>query len=73
MQLPEGAEPPRYVPLAVSVREACRLIGVGNTTLWSLIKDGKLETKRIGRRRLIKYSSLERLISSEAGPSNHDV
>jgi excisionase family DNA binding protein len=53
-------------PLSVSVREACRLIGVGNTTLWALIKDGRVRTTRIGRRRLVIYASLQELMTSSA-------
>ena len=46
-------------PLAVSVKNACQLLGVGNTTIWGLIKDGRVKTVSIGRRRLVIYSSLE--------------
>lgn len=48
-------------PLLVSIKEARRLIGVGNTRIYDLINDGSLETVRIGKRRLIRYSSLQRL------------
>ena len=47
---------PAYRPITVSVKEACRLIGVGNTTLWAMIKDGRLKTVRVGRRRLVIYT-----------------
>jgi hypothetical protein len=36
-------------PLAVSVKLACKLIGVGNTKMWGLIKDGRVNTVSIGR------------------------
>jgi excisionase family DNA binding protein len=52
-------------PLAVSVKMACKLVGVGNTTMWALIKNGRVKTVRIGRRRLIIYTSLERLLILE--------
>ena len=32
--------------LAVTVKSACKLIGVGNTKMWSLIKEGKVDTTR---------------------------
>jgi excisionase family DNA binding protein len=48
-------------PLLVSIKEARRLIGVSNTRIYDLINDGSLETVRIGTRRLIRYSSLQRL------------
>jgi excisionase family DNA binding protein len=53
-------------PLAVSVRVACNLLGVGNTTMWGLIKSDRVKTIRIGRRRLIIYASLEALLPCEA-------
>ena len=54
-------------PLAVSVKTACKLVGIGNTTMWSLIKVGRVKTVSIGRRRLVVYSSLESLLTPEAG------
>ena len=51
-----------FRPITVSVKEACRLIGVGNTTLWAMIKDGRLKTIRIGRRRLVVYASIRALL-----------
>jgi excisionase family DNA binding protein len=59
-------------PLTVTVATARRISGLGNTTLWALIKDRKLETVRIGRRRLITFRSLEALLTpnvdNELGP-----
>lgn len=54
-------------PLAVRVSDATRLTGIGKTKLFELIADGTLETTSIGRRRLILYRSLERLIEGPAG------
>ena len=51
-------------PLAVPVKTACRLVGVGNTSMWALIKAGRVKTVSIGRRRLVIYASLEALLSS---------
>jgi excisionase family DNA binding protein len=51
---PEGLK-----PLAVTVKTARDLLGVGNTTIWAMIKNGRLRTINIGRRRLIVYASLE--------------
>src|SRR5579872_7018673 len=49
-------------PLTVTVREACRLLGVGNTTMWSLITNKRVDSLHIGRRCLVTYSSLEALL-----------
>jgi len=51
-------------PLAVPVRKACELIGVGNTTMWALIKAGRVKTTSVGRRRLVIYATLEELVTS---------
>jgi excisionase family DNA binding protein len=50
-------------PLTVSIEEACRLIGVGRTTMWQLIKSRRVATVSVGRRRLVIYASLEALCS----------
>jgi excisionase family DNA binding protein len=51
-------------PLAVSIRRACELVGLGNTTIWKMIKEGRLQTMSVGRRRLVIYRSLEALVSA---------
>lgn len=56
----------RGKPLAIPVKIACNLMGVGNTTMWGLIKAGRVKTISIGRRRLVLYASLEALLTSEA-------
>jgi hypothetical protein len=50
-------------PLTVTVAMARKISGLGNTTIWALIKDRKLESISIGRRRLIVFNSLEKLLS----------
>jgi excisionase family DNA binding protein len=60
--VPQGAR-----PLAVSVKMACKLVGVGNTTMWALIKAGRVKTVSVGRRRLVIYSSLESLLAPDVG------
>jgi hypothetical protein len=49
-------------PLTVTVAMAKKISGLGNTTIWALIKDRKLESISVGRRRLIVYASLEKLL-----------
>jgi excisionase family DNA binding protein len=53
-------------PLAVPVKVACELVGVGHSTMYELIKQGRVETTTIGKRRLVFYKSLEALLSPEA-------
>jgi len=58
--------PDSQKPLGVPVETACRLIGVGNTTIWALIKAGRVKSVRVGRRRVVIFSSLESLLNSDA-------
>lgn len=51
--------------VSVTVAEAARLSGLGQSTIWSLIAGGKLESTSIGRRRLVLYRSLRRLIEGD--------
>jgi excisionase family DNA binding protein len=60
---PEGAR-----PLAVSVKAACKLTGIGRTLMFELIKDGRVGAIKIGRRRLVIYASLVALCSG--GPAS---
>lgn len=53
-------------PLTVNHPTAQRLLGVGNTKYWELVKDGQVEVVKIGRRSMAKYASLERLVESAA-------
>jgi hypothetical protein len=53
-------------PLTVTVATARKISGLGNTTLWALIKDRKLETVRIGRRTLVTFRSLEALLTPDS-------
>lgn len=52
-------------PISISINEAAKAIGVGRTTTYELIRLGKLETKKLGRRTLVKVSSIRRLIEED--------
>lgn len=52
-------------PLAYSVAEAIRVSSIGKTRLYALIKEGRLEARKIGKRTLIPASSLRALINGE--------
>ncbi len=53
-------------PITVSFQTARQLSGLGLTTLWALAKANRIVLVRIGRRTLITYASLEKLLSREA-------
>jgi excisionase family DNA binding protein len=61
-----SGSPPALKPLTVSVKTAQQIIGVGNTTMYELIGDGRVESIKMGNKRLILFASLERLVT----PSN---
>jgi len=60
-------QPSELKPLTVTVTTACKVTGLGNTTVWGLIRDRKLETVRVGRRTLIIFRSLEALVAPCSG------
>lgn len=41
-------------------------VPIGKTLMWSLVKEGRLETVKIGRRTLITVESIERLINQSS-------
>jgi excisionase family DNA binding protein len=56
---------PPPAPLAVSIREACRLTALGRTKIYELIADGRLTTVKIDRRTLIPFDDLAKLVSPD--------
>jgi excisionase family DNA binding protein len=56
-------------PLTVTVATARKISGLGNTTVYALIKDRKLEVVHVGRRTLITFRSLEALLAPSAPPA----
>jgi excisionase family DNA binding protein len=59
--------------LLYSKKESAVLLGIGVRTIESLISRKELETRRIGRRRLVPRASLEKLarrgVVSRASPT----
>lgn len=51
-------------PLTVTIQAARTALGLGNTKIYELISSGKLETIKIGRRRLIKTDSIRALVEA---------
>lgn len=48
-------------PLTVSAQTAQRLLDIGNTKFWLLVKEGRIELTEVGRRRMVIYQSLKAL------------
>lgn len=53
-------------PLAYSIAEAARVTTLGKTRIYELIREGKLQARKIGKRNIIPASSLRALIEGEA-------
>jgi excisionase family DNA binding protein len=51
--------------LAVSVNNAAFALSIGRTTLYGLLKSGRLTGLKLGRRTLILKSSLDRLLAGD--------
>lgn len=49
-------------PIAASVSEAAKALSLGRTSIYALIREGRLETVKLGRRTLIKVVSIRRLL-----------
>lgn len=54
-------------PLNIGIPEAARVLGVGRSSIYELLKAGRLASVRIGTRRLITVTSLEALSANLAG------
>jgi excisionase family DNA binding protein len=52
-------------PLTLTVKATCMVTGLGPTKVWGLIRDGGLEVVRVGGRTLVRFSSVERLLSPD--------
>jgi excisionase family DNA binding protein len=48
-----------------SVREACEASSLGRTKIYEAIADGRLDSVRVDRRRLIRIASLLKFLDTE--------
>ena len=55
--------------LTVTIPQACKLTGLGRSTIYRLFDDGKLQRLKAGSRTLIKMDDLEAYFESLASPS----
>jgi excisionase family DNA binding protein len=53
-------------PITATVRQFCRLSGLGKTKVFSLIRDGVIASVKVGGSRLIVLDSYRRLIEAGA-------
>ena len=59
------AEPILDEPLLVPGPEARRLLGIGNTKYWQLVRAGRIETVDLDGRKWVVFASLKRLAQPE--------
>jgi excisionase family DNA binding protein len=53
-------------PIAVSINDAAKALGLGRTSIYQMIANGRLEAFRLGRRRLVTVASIRRLAAQAA-------
>jgi excisionase family DNA binding protein len=49
-------------PITTTINAAAQALGVGRTTIYDLIRQGRLEKIKLGRRSLVTISSIRRLV-----------
>ena len=52
-------------PIAASINETAKALSLGRTSIYALIREGRLETVKLGRRTLVKVASIRRLLDGE--------
>jgi excisionase family DNA binding protein len=50
-------------PPAVSITEACRLLGISERSVYKAMNAGKLKTKKYGHRTLVLRSEIDRFLN----------
>jgi excisionase family DNA binding protein len=50
--------------LALSIKEACKLIGLGRTNFYKLLKSGKITAHKCGRRTIVLRDEFEQELKS---------
>ena len=51
--------------LAISINETAKALGIGRSSVYALLKTGRLDSIKIGRRTLLTTESVKRLTTSK--------
>ena len=62
---PSRRPDPLETPLLISVSEAARLLGVGTTFGWTMVRRGEIPTVKLGRRVLVPPAAVEQLVVAD--------
>jgi hypothetical protein len=54
-------------PIAVSIKEFCRLTSLGRTSAFKLASEGRIEVRRVSGRTLVLMRSIESLLDLRRG------
>ena len=52
-------------PLTTSINDTAKALSLGRTSIYALIREGRLETVKLGRRTLVKIDSIRRLLDGQ--------
>jgi excisionase family DNA binding protein len=67
---PSARKIPFAQRLTCTIDEACQATGLGRTKLYELIGTGQLDTRTVGRRRLVLVRSLHSLLDASCSKSD---
>ncbi len=51
--------------ITTSIKDTAKALGLGRTSIYALIREGRLETIKLGRRTLVKVDSVRRLLERQ--------
>lgn len=51
-------------PIFLSINDTAKALGLGRTSIYGLLRSGRLEAVKLGRRTLVKVDSIRRLIET---------
>jgi excisionase family DNA binding protein len=59
----EAAETVAETPRLLSIKQACRILGLSRTSLYALMASGQLRSVTVGRRRFVPREAIEEFIA----------